>query len=86
MPGSAGLRDTGERMEPAARPGEEGKDGDSGPAEGTSAGGREPGVRGDWAGGAGGNWMAIHPTVGVGGSGAARQRPGAEAASSGARR
>ncbi|XP_005506604.3 tRNA-splicing endonuclease subunit Sen15 [Columba livia] len=49
-------------MEPAARRGEEGNDGDSGPAEGTSAGGREPGDRGDWAGGAGGNWMAIHPT------------------------
>ncbi|XP_037259453.1 tRNA-splicing endonuclease subunit Sen15 isoform X2 [Falco biarmicus] len=38
-------------MEPAA--------GGSSPAAGTSAGGRESG---GWAGGAGGNWMATHPT------------------------
>uniref|UniRef100_A0A8B9MN04 tRNA splicing endonuclease subunit 15 n=1 Tax=Accipiter nisus TaxID=211598 RepID=A0A8B9MN04_9AVES len=49
---------TGERMEPAAGPAERG----CGPAGGTSAGGRESGGQGDWAGGAGGNWMATHPT------------------------
>lgn len=60
-PPGAKSRCTGERMEPAAGPAE----GGCGPAGGTSAGGRESGGQGDWAGGAGGNWMATHPTVGL---------------------
>ncbi|XP_076194288.1 tRNA-splicing endonuclease subunit Sen15 [Aptenodytes patagonicus] len=45
-------------MEPAAGLAE----GGCGPAGGTAAGGRESGGQEGWAGGAGGNWMATHPT------------------------
>ncbi|XP_005146600.4 tRNA-splicing endonuclease subunit Sen15 [Melopsittacus undulatus] len=37
--------------------------GSCGPAGSTSAGRQEPGDQGGWAGGAGGNWMATHPTL-----------------------
>ncbi|XP_030352299.1 tRNA-splicing endonuclease subunit Sen15 [Strigops habroptila] len=46
-------------MEPAAGPAE----GGCGPAGSASAGRQQPGDQGGWAGGAGGSWMAAHPTL-----------------------
>uniref|UniRef100_A0A8B9FT45 tRNA splicing endonuclease subunit 15 n=1 Tax=Amazona collaria TaxID=241587 RepID=A0A8B9FT45_9PSIT len=34
-----------------------------GPSGSTSAGTKQPGDQGGWAGGASGNWMATHPTL-----------------------